>query len=123
MNRRPTRDALALIARDVGHDAAFRRRVEQETFNAQVAALTYRARTAARITQSALAELVGTSQSVIARLEDADYEGHSLPMLRRIADALNRSVEVWFTKRRSTRARTRRGAAVRGRRSARARRA
>jgi hypothetical protein len=31
---------------------------------------------------------------VIARLEDADYEGHSLSMLARIAAALNQKVEI-----------------------------
>jgi hypothetical protein len=31
---------------------------------------------------------------VIARLEDADYAGHSLSMLQRIARALNRRVEI-----------------------------
>ena len=35
--------------------------------------------------QKKLAKLVGTTQSVIARLEDADYQGHSLNMLGRIA--------------------------------------
>jgi len=43
-----------------------------------------------------LAELVGTTQSVIARLEDADYEGHSLSMLQRIATAVNKRLEVRF---------------------------
>jgi hypothetical protein len=33
---------------------------------------------------------------VICRLEDADYEGHSVSMLRRIATALNRRVEIRF---------------------------
>jgi hypothetical protein len=36
-----------------------------------------------------LAELVGTTDSVISRLEDADYAGHSLGMLQRISAALN----------------------------------
>jgi hypothetical protein len=31
---------------------------------------------------------------VIARLENADYEGHSLSMLQRIAYALNQRVEI-----------------------------
>ena len=35
-----------------------------------------------------------TTQSVISRLEDADYEGHSLSMLNRIAKALNRQVQI-----------------------------
>ena len=35
-----------------------------------------------------------TTQSVISRLEDADYDGHSLSMLNRIAKALNRQVQI-----------------------------
>ena len=46
--------------------------------------------------QRELAKLVGTSASVICRLEDADYEGHSLAMLNRIAAALHRRVEIRF---------------------------
>jgi len=37
-----------------------------------------------------------TTASVISRLEDADYEGHSLAMLNRIAGALHRRVEIRF---------------------------
>jgi ribosome-binding protein aMBF1 (putative translation factor) len=37
------------------------------------------------LTQAELAKKVGTTQSVIARLEDAEYGGHSLTMLERIA--------------------------------------
>jgi len=33
---------------------------------------------------------------VICRLENADYEGHSSAMLRRIAAALNKRVEIRF---------------------------
>lgn len=40
--------------------------------------------------------MIGTTASVICRLEDADYEGHSLAMLNRIAGALNRRVEIRF---------------------------
>ena len=53
-------------------------------------------RTKAGLTQRQLAKLVGTTASVICRLEDADYEGHSLAMLTRIATALNRRVEIRF---------------------------
>src|SRR2546423_1557417 len=48
-------------------------------------------RTEAGLTQRQLAKLVGTTASVICRLEDADYEGHSLGMLRRIATALKQA--------------------------------
>jgi DNA-binding XRE family transcriptional regulator len=53
-------------------------------------------RTKARMTQRQLAKLVGTTASVICRLEDADYEGHSLAMLNRIAAALKKRVEIRF---------------------------
>jgi transcriptional regulator with XRE-family HTH domain len=46
------------------------------------------------LTQEQLAKLVGTKQQVIARLEDADYEGHSISMLQCIATALGRRLEV-----------------------------
>ena len=45
-------------------------------------------------TQSKLAELTGTSQSAIARLEDPDYKGYSLSTLRKIANALDLELVV-----------------------------
>jgi transcriptional regulator with XRE-family HTH domain len=50
----------------------------------------------AGLSQRQLAKLIGTTASVICRLEDADYQGHSLAMLNRIATALNRRVEIDF---------------------------
>ena len=57
-------------------------------------------RTAAGLSQRELAKLAGTTASVICRLEDAEYEGHSLGMLRRIAEALNKRVEIRFVPKR-----------------------
>ena len=48
------------------------------------------------LSQRELAKLVGTSASVICLLEDADYEGHSMAMLNRIAAALHQRVEIRF---------------------------
>jgi phage-related protein/DNA-binding XRE family transcriptional regulator len=53
-------------------------------------------RAKAGLSQRELAKLVGTTASVICRLEDADYEGHSLAMLNRIAAALDKRVEIRF---------------------------
>jgi len=61
-----------------------------------VARKIYDLRNKAGLSQRALAKLVGTSASAICRLEDADYEGHSLAMLNRIASALDRRVEIRF---------------------------
>ncbi len=72
------------------------RLLQKERINLAVSRQIYEARAAAGLSQRELAGLVGTTQSVIARLEDADYDGHSLSMLRRIAAALGCAVEVRF---------------------------
>jgi len=89
-----TKDALRIVEAMVGNDRDLRAMIEAETVNAAVARMIYDARTQANLTQKELAKLVGTTQSVIARLEDADYEGHSLTMLNRIAEALGKRVDI-----------------------------
>ena len=56
--------------------------------------MVYELRKEAGLKQKDLAELVDTAQSVFSRLEDADYNGHSLSMLNRIAKALNRRLTM-----------------------------
>ncbi len=68
--------------------------LEEELVNAELSRLVYDLRTGAKLTQAQLAKRVGTTQSVISRLEDADYEGHSLAMLRRIARSVGCVVEI-----------------------------
>ena len=70
--------------------------LEQIRADDAVARKIYELRTKAGMSQRAFAKLVGTTASVICRLEDADYEGHSLAMLNRIAAALHRRVEIRF---------------------------
>lgn len=91
-----TGDALRILDRMVRDDREQRERIEKATLNCRVAQLIYDARTAARLTQLELARLIGTSQPTIARLEDADYRGHSLSMLQRIAAALHRPLRISF---------------------------
>lgn len=85
-----TLDALSIIEKINRTDPELQEMVAEAAINAHVAKLVYEARIKAGLTQQQLADLIGTKQSVIARLEDADYEGHSLSMLQRIAHALNR---------------------------------
>ena len=89
-------NAVEILDRLTGDDSELREMIAEEKVNAQVARLLYDARSHAGLTQKQLADLVGTQQSTIARLEDADYEGHSLTMLRRIAEALDQRIEVRF---------------------------
>ncbi len=89
-----TNDALKIIENLTRKDPEVEKLVREASINAVVAQLIYEARTKAGLTQKQLADLIGTKQSVIARIEDADYEGHSLSMLQRIAHALNQRVEI-----------------------------
>jgi len=91
-----TKDALKILDHITGTDRKLQRLIEEETVNTQVAVLIYQARIKAGLTQQQLANLVGTKQPVIARLEDADYEGHSLSMLQRVAKALNKTLDIRF---------------------------
>lgn len=78
----------------IGNNFELRDFVAEANLNARVAQLIYYAREEAGLTQKELAERVGTKQPVIARLEDADYEGHSLSMLQRIAVALGKRLRL-----------------------------
>jgi ribosome-binding protein aMBF1 (putative translation factor) len=92
-----TDDALKILGRLTQDDPELQEMVQEVSLNARVAQMIYVARTQAGLTQQQLADLIGTQQSVIARLEDADYEGHSLSMLQRIAQALNQRVDIQLT--------------------------
>jgi ribosome-binding protein aMBF1 (putative translation factor) len=93
----PTSDAIEILHRRYYEDRPDRiADLEEARADDEVARKIHQLRTQAGLSQRDLAKRVGTTASVICRLEDADYEGHSLPMLRRIATALNRRVEIHF---------------------------
>ena len=50
------------------------------------------------LSQKELAKRVGTSQQQISRLESPSYEGHTLSMLRRVAEVLGAKVRVEIQK-------------------------
>lgn len=95
MRKQKITDAIDILhQRYIGGDAERAASLQEERVNAQVARTIRELREDAGLTQKELAELIGTTQSVISRLEDADYDGHSLSMLDRIARALNSRVRV-----------------------------
>jgi ribosome-binding protein aMBF1 (putative translation factor) len=99
MTKKETTSEAVQILRNryVKDDPQRKASVEAERVNAQVARMIHDLRKDAGLTQKELAELVNTTQSVISRLEDADYEGHSLSMLSRIAEALKQKMTVVMT--------------------------
>jgi len=95
--RKPTTDAVEIMHRRYFEGKPdMLAALEEARANDEVARKIYKLRTKAGLSQRQLAKLVGTTASVICLLEDADYAGHSLSMLRRIATALNRRVEIRF---------------------------
>jgi transcriptional regulator with XRE-family HTH domain len=68
--------------------------INEERINARVAQIIYDMRQDAGLSQKQLAELIGTTQSVISRLENSDYEGHSLSMLEKISKVLKRKIYI-----------------------------
>lgn len=92
---RHTTNAVDILHRRyISDDADRRASLQDERVNAEVALMIHELRKEAGMKQKELAELIGTTQSVISRLENADYDGHSLSMLSRIAKALNRRLSV-----------------------------
>jgi DNA-binding XRE family transcriptional regulator len=97
VNRKVTTDAVEILHRKFYAGSSKKLWALAECrANDEIARKIQTLRTQSGLTQAQLAKAVGTTASVICRLEDADYEGHSLAMLRRIAAALNRRVEVRF---------------------------
>lgn len=94
-----TSDAVKILAHMTGKSPELQRVFEEEVANREVAQKIFQLRQDAGLSQAELARRVGTTQSVISRLEDADYEGHSLAMLNRIAAAVERRVEIRFVPR------------------------
>jgi ribosome-binding protein aMBF1 (putative translation factor) len=91
-------DAVSILHRRyIGDDAERKASLQEERVNGEVARMIYELRNEVGLKQKELAELIGTTQSVISRLEDADYNGHSLSMLSRIAKALNQKLKVSMT--------------------------
>lgn len=89
-----TSDAVEILRRHIGDDPEMKALIAEARANREVAELVRDLRTNAGLTQRELAERIGTSQSTIARLEDADYSGHTLNVLSRICEALDRNLEL-----------------------------
>ena len=97
MAKTRTTDALSIVHHEFYEGRPERQAgLEEARAHDHVACMIRALREEAGLSQRALAERIGTTASVICRLEDADYEGHSLAMLNRIAAALNRRVVIQF---------------------------
>lgn len=96
-NQKPQSEGLRYIHdRFIGDDPERIASYEKALADARVATSVYELRIKAGLSRRELAARVGTTASVIGRLEDADYRGHSLTMLHRIAAAVGQRMVITF---------------------------
>ena len=74
-----------IVEQRIRKSATYRKTFTRTLHQIDLALLVREMREEAALTQTELAKRAGTTQSVIARLEDAEYTGHSLATLERIA--------------------------------------
>jgi ribosome-binding protein aMBF1 (putative translation factor) len=92
MNRHST-----IVRERMARSPKYRKVFEETQRQIDLAVLVREMRESARLTQKELADRIDSKQSVIARLEDAEYTGHSLPLLRRIAAVCNVDLKLCAT--------------------------
>ncbi len=90
------KDAVEILRDHYLKNPDWQEKVDRAYTDMLIGQAIYDLRTEAGMTQRELADLVGTSYSCISRLEDADYEGHTMSMLRRIARALGKVIFIRF---------------------------
>lgn len=75
------------VQKRMARSPRYRRAYARYGRQVDLAILVCKMREGAGLSQAQLAERIGTSQPTIARLEDADYTGHSLKIIEKIAAA------------------------------------
>ena len=97
MKKRQTTSARQILRRHI-YTGREERIAEREQTHREMALgeKIRRLREEAGMTQQQLARKLGTQPSAISRIEDADYDGHSISLLGRVADALDMLLLVDF---------------------------
>ncbi len=82
------------IEKILKEDPSFQEKLNEADRAWDIAFQIYDLRKKAGLTQTDLAKLVGTRQSNIARIEDADYTGYTLKTLEKVTRALKAKLEI-----------------------------
>ena len=97
MKKKKTTDAVAILEKlFIKGDPARLAAIEAEREKIKIAEQVYALRTEQGLTQQQLADIMGTTQSVISRIESTDYESERLDTLQKLATALHCRLEVRF---------------------------
>jgi len=82
------------IEKILKEDPSFKEKLDRAGQAWDIAFQIIRLREQAGLTQRELADLVGTKQSNIARLESADYTGYTLKTLEKVTRALKARLQI-----------------------------
>ena len=93
MNRKKD-DLDRLTEKLLKQDPSLKEEFEKADQALDIGYQVYDLRQKAGLTQKELAELIGTKQSNIARIESADYTGYTHKTLEKVAKALKARLEV-----------------------------
>lgn len=93
MNK-PKDDLDKTIEKILKEDPSFAEKLDRAGQAWDIAFQIIALREKAGLTQKQLADLVGTKQSNIARLESADYTGYTLKTLEKVTRALRSRLEI-----------------------------
>jgi len=97
VKKKTTRNAVEILhKRYIKNNPKRLKSLQRERTASLVAEQIYEIRTKLGMTQEQFARLTGMKQSVISRLEDADYNGYSLKTLEKIASSVKCHLEVNF---------------------------
>ena len=77
-------------------DPEYRHAYADETLNALLASQIRVLREQRGLSQARLAEAIGTKQSGVSRLENAEYDGWSIKTLKRLAEAFDLRLHISF---------------------------
>lgn len=82
------------IEKALKRDPSLKEEFEKADRAWDIAFQVYDLRKKAGLTQTELADLVGTKQSNIARIESADYTGYTFKTLEKVTKALKAKLEI-----------------------------
>ena len=95
--KKPTSSAAEIMRRRyIKGDKKRLKYIAQERKRVEIAQKIYELRAQANLTQTELANLINTRQSVISRLEDADYRSYNMRTLEKIAEAVDYHLTLKF---------------------------
>ncbi len=87
-------DAVELMDRWYGSIPDWDEMLAEEELNMQIGQAVYDLREAVGLSQADLARIIKSNQATISRVENADYGGNSMEILRRVCLALHTPIRI-----------------------------